>query len=421
MELTLRLRVALAAVVLFLLPPVLSAQQSSDSDREAGEISRPRFGGPDSVDQQLASDAETERTLLDGFQDWKSGLAEDGLAFTVDYSAVWLSADQSPAEDEAASGMFRFYGSWDLVGGESGNTGSLIWKVENRHRYTDIPPGDFGLNLGYVGLTEPPFSNQETRLTNLYWRHRLNEGKVTVLGGWVDTTDYVDVYALASPWTGFANFVFSTGAATIGVPNEGLGAAVGAMVSDNAYLIAGFADTNSDPHDPGQGFDTFFDQREYFKHLEFGWTTAPDRIYLDNLHVTLWHTDERTEAGSPDGWGVNFSWTEYLRGKWLPFIRAGHANDGGTLLETSVSVGFGYQPAPGQNLLGVGLNYGEPNSDTFAPDLPEQTTIEVFYRFQFAREFAITPSLQYMKDPALNTDPDQDSIWVLGLRARLAL
>lgn len=184
----------------------------------------------------MASDAETEKTLFDDFQDWKSGLADNGLSFAVDYSSVWLSADQSPAEDEAASGMFRFYGSWDLVGGESGNTGSLVWKVENR-----------------------------------------------------------------------------------------------------------------------------------------------------------------------------------------PFIRAGHANDGGTLLETSVSVGFGYQPVRGKNLLGVGLNYGEPNSDTFGPDLPEQTTIEVFYRFQFAREFAITPSLQYMKDPALNTDPDQDSICVLGLRARLAL
>ena len=33
------------------------------------------------------------------------------------------------------------------------------------------------------------------------------------------------VYALASPWTGFTNFSFSTGSNTIPVPNQGLGAA----------------------------------------------------------------------------------------------------------------------------------------------------------------------------------------------------
>jgi len=39
--------------------------------------------------------------------------------------------------------------------------------------------------------------------------------------------------------------------------------------------------------------------------------------------------------------------------------------------------------------------------------------------YQLTRELAVTPSIQYIKDPALN--PDEDSLWVYGLRLRLAL
>jgi porin len=127
---------------------------------------------------------------------------------------------------------------------------------------------------------------------------------------------------------------------------------------------------------------------------------------------------EREEAETPSGWGANVSSSRYLKEKWLPFFRAGYAKDGGSLLQKSVSVGFAYQRHPGQSLVGVGFNWGEPNESTFGPRLDDQYTLEFFYRWQIAREIAVTPDLQYLKNPALN--PDQDSIWVFGLRARLA-
>jgi porin len=51
--------------------------------------------------------------------------------------------------------------------------------------------------------------------------------------------------------------------------------------------------------------------------------------------------------------------------------------------------------------------------------LDDQFTAEVFYRFMLSKHFAVTPSLQYIEDPALN--PDDDSIWIAGMRARLTL
>ena len=103
---------------------------------------------------------------------------------------------------------------------------------------------------------------------------------------------------------------------------------------------------------------------------------------------------------------------------WIPFVRAGYADDGGALLEKSISTGVAYQTVPGGNQLGIGFNWGEPMASTWGPDLKDQYTLEVFYRIQLWKQLAITPDVQYIKDPALN--PVEDSLWVFGLRARLA-
>ncbi len=393
----------------------------SAQEADPGKNRGPSFGGPDAVENQLRDDREIDRpSFFKRYFAWKDGLTEKhGFSFGLDYSAVGLGANESLGDDRSSGGMVRFFGAWDLVGRGTKNTGAFVWKVEHRHAYTDVAPSGFGFNLGYIGLIEPPFSDQGSRLTNLYWRQRLAGGRVTLLGGFIDATDYLDVYALASPWTGFLNFAFSTGTTTIALPNEGFGLAAGAMLTENLFLIGGFADLNADPTDPGQTIDSFFSDHEYFKHVEIGWTTAQDRFYLDNVHLTLWHADERVEAAQPSGWGANLSWTTYLAGKWLPFVRAGWADDGGSLTQRSVSVGFGYQPNPGKNMLGVGLNWGQPNEDTWGPGLPDQYTAELFYRWQISKALAVTPDLQFIKNPAL--DPDTDSIWVVGLRVRGAL
>jgi porin len=413
------LRAALTVVAVCIVgtwAPQATAQTSGNPQNRS-----PSFGGPNAVENQLREDRDVDRpSFFEQYFAWKDGLTEKhGLSFGLDYSAVGLSADWSPGDDRSAGGMVRFFGSWDLVGRGTKNTGAFVWKVEHRHAYTDVAPGGFGFDLGYIGLIEPPFSDQGARLTNLYWRQQLAGGRVTLLGGFIDPTDYLDVYALTSPWTGFLNFAFSTGTTTIALPNEGFGLAAGAMLTENLFLIGGFADLNADPTDPGQTIESFFSDHEYFKHVEIGWTTAQDRLYLDNVHLTLWQADERVEAAQPSGWGANLSWTTYLAGKWLPFVRAGYADEGGSLTQKSVSIGFGYQPNPGKNLLGFGLNWGEPNEDTWGRGLRDQYTTEVFYRWQVSKAIAVTPDLQYIKNPAL--DPDTDSIWIVGLRVRGAL
>ena len=386
----------------------------------------PRFGGPDAVENQLEEDEQEKQPLLgldflQPYRDWKAQVREKtGIHFGGDYSAQAFFADGSAGDDHAGSGMYRFFGSWDLVDREGDHPGAFVWKVENRHRYSDVPPSDFGFETGYVGLIGAPFSNQGWRTTNLYWRQRFAKGRFAVIAGFLDATDYVDVYTLASPWTGFTNLAFSTGSASIALPNDALlGITAAGMLTDSLYAIAGFGDANGDPKDPFEGFETFFEDHEYFKSFEIGWTDSQEQLVSDNVHVTFWHIDERDEAGTPSGWGLNFSVSRLLGERWMPFLRAGWANDGGSLLERSVSAGFSYQAVRGRDLLGVAFNWGRPNKHTFGPGLDDQWTFEVFYRWQVLRELAVTPSLQVLIDPALN--PNESTIWMLGLRLRYAL
>ena len=239
-------------------------EQEVNSDRPGLES----LAGPEQVENRLHIDSNQvtpvfPREFAKGYFDWKARIKKDhGVSLGGDYSAVYLSASDSPGEDSAFGGMYRFYGSWEATGDGKGNSGALIWKAEHRHAFgSNVAPGSFGFEVGYIGLFEPPFSDQGTRLTNLYWRQRMKGGDLVFVGGYVDVTDYVDVYALASPWTGFYNFAFSTGSASIPVPNEGLGLALGGYLNESFYIIGGFADTNSDPHKPFDGFDTFFNDR----------------------------------------------------------------------------------------------------------------------------------------------------------------
>ena len=402
-----------------------------DSAKTADE--RPTFGGPGAVERQLETDREekgsfVETRLFEPLEGWQDDLEEKhGFSIGADYSAVAMSAsDTLPGTDDSASGgMVRVYGRWNLTGDGEASSGGLVYKLEHRHSYGEPAPSDFYLgSVGYAGLSEPPFSDQGTRVTNLYWRQSLNSGKTVVLGGFLDATDFVDIYGLASPWLHFMNLAFSTGSGAIDLPNDAaLGVGAGHIFGNNIYVVGSVVDKNSDPTDITEGFDTFFSDKEYFTSIEVGHTSSHSRIALDNVHLTLWHVDERREAGTPSGWGANFSWSRYFNNRVMPFVRAGYTDDSGSLLSKSVSAGFGYQLDPSTkvpgDLFGAAINWGEVNDASFGPGLDDQVTVELFYRWQLTPRFALTGDYQYLKDPALN--PFEDSIHVWAMRGRFAL
>jgi len=282
-----------------------------------------------------------------------------------------------------------------------------------------------GDSIGYVGISNLPYNDEGWRLNTLYWDQKFEDGKYELVGGYLDISDYVDVFPLVSPWTDFFNYAHSIGVGALDLTNDAsLGFAGATWLTDSVYTMAGFVDQKADGTDPLEGFDTFFNDTEYFKHFEVGWTGASkEAYYLNNVHLTLWHSDKRKDLGIEDGWGGVLSFNHTISDQWLAFVRTGWAEDGGSLLERSVSIGGGYTPGGMDTLgsgsqLGFALNWGRPNDSLFDEGLDDQYATEIYYRWQLADEIAITPSLQFLIDPALN--PDDDTSWVFGLRARVA-
>jgi porin len=424
---SLRLCVAIAVAL-------VSAQTLSESSEPSGDGEQRAFGGPDAALNRIESDRISTDTplkldFLKPWYEWKDKLQEEhGLAFGVEYNSVYLRASDQlrGANNNASGGIFRFSGVWEAFGRGTAHPGNLNFLVERTDEFSNTGPSSLlGESAGYAGISNLPYNDDGWRLNTLYWNQKFQDGKYEVVGGYLDISDYVDVFPLVSPWTDFFNYAFSIGVGALDLPSDGaLGFATGAWLTPSVYMIGGLVDQNADATDPLEGFETFFDESEFFKHFEIGWTGASqEAYYLNNVHLTLWHADERDNLGVEDGWGGVLSFNHAIGDKWLVFARTGWAEDSGSLLERSVSIGGGFTP-DGLDLLGsgdqlgFGVNWGEPNDALFGTDLDDQYAAEVYYRWQLADEIAVTPSLQLLIDPALN--PDEDQVWVGGLRMRVA-
>jgi porin len=175
----------------------------------------PQFGGPTSVGGQIAEDADVVpqwrlQGLQDQFEPWyrfKERLNErHGLQFNIDESIFYQVATDSLGENDAASGLVRVYGQWELLGRGSENPGMLVFKGENRHRIgTVITPFDLGFEAGSILPTGTFFSEFDFGVTNLYWKQYFFDRQLTVAIGRIDVTDFVDVYAMMNPLTHFIN------------------------------------------------------------------------------------------------------------------------------------------------------------------------------------------------------------------------
>ncbi len=390
----------------------------------AQDLDHDPLSGPDAGTTLLSDNREEKADLLNinllqPWEKWKAGIAEStGLSFGGDYLAVGFVATNSLGDDTSASGVLRVFGGWNLLNRGAANTGSLEFKIEHRHAYTDITPSAFGVEVGFVGTPEPVFNDDGSRATTLYWKQVFADDRAVLRVGSLDMKEYFDGYALASPWTGFHNLAFTIGSNTmITLPDAALGVMIGGYLTDHIYAAASIIDAGFQPTSMFGGFETFFRDFKTFKTAEIGITGGGKRFLFNNAHIAVWQQDESDVSGVQSGWGVNVSASHVVGGHWLPFLRAAWAHEGGGLYDRSVSGGVGYQSKRGGTQVGVGLNWGSPNSDTFGVDLDDQLISEVYYRIQLTENLKITPNLQIVVNPALN--PDKNAVALFGLRAQM--
>lgn len=419
---------ALTTVVL-----VLGIYRPALSEPESSFDNIPVFGGPSSTGAELKAEnapAPTGDMIKDAMPGWFATkdrvMKEHGLAYGINYSTAYQRASDALGENNAWGGIFQLPASWTVIQNKgSGSTGTIVFKAENRHKIsTDLAPQDLGIQgIGAASITATQFSDKGWMLTNLYWQHKFNKGKTGYVVGQIDNTDFLDIYAAINPQSAFMNLSFSTNP-TIGIVDQGFGVAAGTAIGDNFYLVGSLTDARADPSKPATSFKDFFGESEYFKHIEVAYVASWERRYTDNIHLVYWESDRQTnDSGTttePEGSGWTFSAAWMFKDKYVPFLRYGDSDGGGGALnEKLLSVGLGMYFGESGDGFGIGLSKSKPSALTFAPDLDDQYTGEVFYRYMLSKHFAITPDLQYIKDPALN--PTESSIWTAGIRARLTI
>ncbi|MDR9826496.1 carbohydrate porin [Vibrio sp. FNV 38] len=377
---------SIAAALLLSSFSVMSVETVNDADSNYSSVNLSRFDSWNEMKQK-----------------WDK---EHGLQLNTEYNILGFNASDPLGESTAAGGALRVYGQWNLLETDSGSKGGLVFKFEHRHKYTDSSPKDFGVNeLGYVGFIHSLYGDQGFRTTHLFWKQSMLDEKMVAYAGFLDMTDYTDLYALASPWTDFNNLVFAPGNGTIGgLPDGALGVMLGGFLSDHIYGSTSIMDAKGNASDLFEGAKDFLSDGATWKSVELGYTLSKNTLFLNNAHVSLWQRD--AVDNDLAGYGLNVSISGLVADQWIPFIRGGWAEDGGAIYDSSISAGFGYIPAQRANdMFGVGFNRASVMSSTFGGiDLDTQYTAEIYYRAQINSRMQLVPSLQVMNHTAINLE-----------------
>ena len=396
-----------------------NAETGSDQ-YQSGYSTKPVFGGPNSPEGQLEEDDRVKEpafrfpAVYDFFQpwrDWKRQQNDDhGFQLSGHYSTLYQGASESlTGEDQASGGVFRTTAKWTLLGQGTEETGSLVVMVDHRHAYRDIAPADLAGQFGYIGVTGTLYSDVDWVIPNLNWQQAFNGGDTGLLAGRYDPNDYMNILGYSNPWTAFSNVAIILDP-SVAFPDSSWGVGAGHWINDQYYVLGGVNDANGTITDDLEFFEG---GAEFFSWAHVGWSPSKSERYFSNVHLVAWHVDEREDAGIDSAQGIAFATNWTFNGEWMPIFRAGWSDGSAPIYNGSVTAGILKKFKFRSDVAGLGVNWGDPPSDA----LREQTTIEAFWNFQFAQNFAITPSFQLLLDPALNEEDDQ--VWVTSLRARL--
>ena len=423
---------SLLALILFTALSVLStavhaAERPADTTHQSGYGDDETVGGPDGVNLQLLQIDEERESLLDldaleeasnRWSDWKRRLNEEynlkmGLIALTLYQRASDKPDAGDETRDAGGGIFRFLGNWTPFRDDRGNLGRLEWRLESR---TDIggdpSPQQLGAQFAAALNTGFPYGNDfDPDLAILNWNQVLADGRMYISAGRLAFDVYLDTFAFQSVLAGFLNTavvynpaVGNTGAGALGAVSKG-------FITDNIWLGAQIYDANAVSGE--FDFDTF-EEYEWLKAVEVGWTPAFDRRLTARIQLTYWEKDARSRAGisSGEGWAVTASYpvTENL----LPFFRFGHSDGGAAVsAENAFTTGFEYSPWP-SGAWNLAAGWAEPSRETHGRGLDDEWMIETSYKLYLTENFFVTPDLQLLINPAKS--PNRDEVWIMGLR-----
>jgi porin len=388
------------------------------------------MNNPGSIVERLEEEAEPKDYLfqfpgVDGaLKPWyafKAGLDEKhGFRFGISFTTLYQKAsDAFGPEDDAAGFDLDLSGSWTFLGRGTDSPTVLgfnfFWRDDLG---TEIPPQVLFTQYGGLYSNAAPFGENDPVVGELWIQQKFKNVFGFRVGKIFPITAY-DFFPFKNFRKDFVDFNHVTNAA-MPLPGNGLGAFVVYRPAPRFMLRLGVHDANADVEK--SGFDTY--EGEFFTIFEVGFDTGlmprePGRPPHGHIHVSLWRQDEREDAGVDDGWGIVGSAVQRF-GRFTPFVRLGYADVGArgpTPARHMANAGVVIDGIFGQakDRIGLGLTWSEPGNR----NLDDQSAIDAYYRVQVTPEIQVGPTLHVVFDPVRN--PDEDTIYVWGIRTRIAL
>ena len=392
------------------------------------------IGGPKSIGGQLNADNQVKEfyfrvpvRVISPWYTFKQNLQEKtGLQLGINYTSVYIHSSQVISDENDAgsgSGILDIQLGWNLVNRKSGkNRGTLFVKLNSRHAYGgSTSPMFHGIfESGYYGLPAVGFNDYTFRALELNWQQNLLNDKLTIVVGKVDPTNYFNFHGLVVPWQHFMGYGSSL-SGTVNWPNQGFGVIAGYKITDKFYAMGGLVDVYGDLFEDGKFLDfgsNFFDGN-MFKAVEVGYVPSMAERYFRKVSVTYWHSDAYTSAGGSDissGQGVAVSSHWFFADRFIPFVRFALSNGNGenAFYKKDLQIGHGLR-FRSHDILGTSFSMAQTN----IPDSKNQSTFEVFYRFNLTEHLEVTPDFQWIINPTFN--PGVNSLTYWGIRGRITL
>jgi len=388
------------------------------------------LNNPGSIVERLEEDAEKKDYLfqfpgvtaaLKPWYDFKADMAGTyGLNFGISFSTLYQKAsDTFGPEDDAAGFDFDVSGTWTFLGRETSSPTMLGFNFFRRNTLgTELPPQTLFTQYGSLYSGAAPYGENDPVIGEFWLQKKFDNAFGFRVGQIFPITAY-DFFPFKNFRTDFVDFNHVTNA-TIPLPGNGLGAFVVYRPQPNILLRLGAHDANADVEK--SGFNTY--DGELFTIFEVGFDTGltprvPGRPPGGHIHLSLWHQDDRKDAGIDGGRGIGLSAVQRF-GRFTPFVRYGYTDaevSGPTSVKHMANAGLVVDEIFGQmnDRIGVGVTWSDPIDRT----LDDQTTVDAYYRVQVTPEIQMGPTLELIFDPARNPDEDRIAIW--GFRTRIAL
>lgn len=350
-------------------------------------------------------------------ESWRQGLDElhskTGFRFALAYTTLLQQTTNGGKDSTGFSGDLDLMTDWTLIGRGTANTGRLIATFEYRHQIHFQPPSFIGDDVGSLQRTTGGFNDRGWAVRDVHYTQRLFDGRLRLLVGRADSSDYVGGHRLQSINNSFSNRTFSADSTT--AYPSGHVMTLGASIRPIDQFYATFGGANAYGTSTTSDLSEL-DEGKFFTFGEAGFTpTIPD-LGWGRYAVLVWHMDDRPNLSLPSDYGFTVIAEQDFGKRMLVFARYGWADTGDlTGIKQSAQIGMGYRGLFGDPLNMTGAAFGV--SDPAASNLDPESVFEVFQRFQLTSHTQFSVGFQAIFEPSRS---DDDFNGVFTFRFRLA-